>query len=102
MNALNIGSAGAKVTSIGGEVKVIGVTSRGLFLSINQRVFCVSFERWRGPLTINVERPFDSVLGEEVRLSSPRLFFPAIEVDLLTANVWQAPGASAASQSPDE
>jgi hypothetical protein len=102
MNALSIGSAGVKVTSIGGEAKVIGVTSRGLFLSIDQRVLCVSFERWRGPLTINVERPFDSVMGEGVRLSSTRLFFPAIEVDLSTANVWQAPGASAASQSPDE
>jgi hypothetical protein len=102
MNALSIGSAGMKVTSIGGEAKVIGVTSRGLFLSIEQRVLFVSFERWRGPLTINVEQPFDCAIGEGVRLSSTRLIFPAIEVDLSTTNVWQAPAASAASPSPDE
>jgi hypothetical protein len=102
MNALSIGSVGVKVTSIGGEAKVIGVTSRGFFLSIDQRVLFISFERWRGPLTINIEQPFDCAIGEGVRLSSTRLIFPAIEVDLSTANVWQAPAVSAASQSPDE
>jgi hypothetical protein len=100
--ALSIGRAGVKVASSGGEAEVIGVTSRGPFLSLDQRVLFISFERWRGPLTINVERPFDSTIGEGVRLSSTRLIFPAIEVDLSTASVWRAPAASAASPSPDE
>ena len=89
MNAKSIGHMAAKVTSLGGEAKVIGVTSRGLFLSLDRRVLFVSFERWRGPLTINIERAIDCTLGESVRLSATRLIFSTIEVDLSAAKVWQ-------------
>ena len=98
MNAHSIGLAAAQVTSRGGEAKVIGITSRGLFLSIDQRVLFVSVERWRGPLTINVDRTFDCALGDSVRLSPTRLIFPAIEIDLSAAEVWQ-PTAPAIARS---
>jgi hypothetical protein len=89
MNAHSIGLAAAQITSRGGEAKVIGVTSRGLFLSIEQRVLFVSFERWRGPLTINVDEAFDCAIGKAVRMSAARLIFPTIEIDLSAAEVWQ-------------
>lgn len=98
MNAHSIGRAAAKVTSIGGEARVIGVTSRGLFLSIDQRVLFVSFERWRGPLTINVEWPVECATGEVVRLSATRLIFPATKIDLSTAAVWRSPEPSASAR----
>lgn len=68
---------------------VRGVTSRGVFLTIDRRVIFVSIERWRGPLTINVDRPIDCAPGDSVRLSPTRLIFPAFEVELAGAAVWQ-------------
>jgi hypothetical protein len=96
MNATSIGRAAAEITSVGGEAKVIGITSRGLFLAIGRRVLFVSFEQWRGPLTINVERAIDCTISKSVRLSATRLIFSAIEIDLSAAEVWQASEPSSA------
>jgi hypothetical protein len=96
MNAHNIGRVAAHVISIGGEARVIGVTSRGLFLSIDRRILFISFERWRGPLTINIDEPFDCATGKAVRLSATRLIFPTIEIDLSTADVWRPAAPSSA------
>ncbi|MFN8598649.1 MAG: DUF2877 domain-containing protein [Anaerolineae bacterium] len=67
----------------------MGVTSRGVFLAIEQQVLFVSIEHWRGPLTINVEGKLNCAIGDHVRLSPTRLIFPAFEVDLSSAAVWQ-------------
>jgi hypothetical protein len=88
LNVVNIGSIAWQVWQHDQSARVMGVTSRGLFLAIEQRVLFVSFERWRGPLTINVEGPLDCVIGDRVRLSPTRLIFPATEVDLSAVEVW--------------
>ena len=102
MNAHSIGLAAAQITSRGGEAKVMGVTSRGVFLSIEQRVLFVSFERWRGPLTINVDEVFDCAIGEAVRMSAARLVFPTIEIDLSAAEVWQSTPSAIARPIADQ
>ncbi|MBP7688709.1 MAG: DUF2877 domain-containing protein [Thermoflexales bacterium] len=89
MNAISVGRLAAQVIDFGGEAKVIGVTSRGIFLALDRRVLFVSVERWRGPLTITVDSPLVCASGDNVRLSPTRLIFPAFEVDLSTADVWQ-------------
>lgn len=97
MNGLSIGSAAATVTPIDGEAKVIGVTSRGLFLAIKQRVLFISFERWRGPLTITLGRSSEELralkIGDTATFANNRVIFPTIEITLATApeGVWQAP-----------
>lgn len=89
MTAINMGRLAAQVIASGGEAQVIGVTSRGIFLALAQRVLFVSIEPWRGPLTINVDRSLVCLMGDRVRLSATRLIFPAFEVDLSAAEVWQ-------------
>ena len=89
MIATQLGRLAAQGIALGCEATVIGTTSRGIFLARDQRVLFTSFERWRGPWTINVDRPFVCANGDSVRLSPTRLIFPALEVDLSTAAVWQ-------------
>jgi len=89
MTATGIGRVAAQVAAHGGDAQVIGVTSRGIFLALDRRVLFISFERWRGPLTINVDGPLACILGEPARLSASRLIFSATEIDLSTAAVWQ-------------
>jgi hypothetical protein len=80
------------------QARVIGVTSRGLYLlAPPQHIVFVSFERQRSPLTINLDRAFDQLrtieVGATAQLSSTRLIFPAIEFSIfLPANaVWHCP-----------
>lgn len=89
MTATTLGRLAAQIIALGGEAKVIGITSRGIFLTLDRRVLFVSVEHWRGPLTINVDRSFVCTIGDKVRLSSTRLIFPAFEVDLSGAEIWQ-------------
>ena len=96
-NVASIGSIAWQVWQHDQAARVIGVTSRGLFLSIDQRVLFVSFERWRGPLTINLDRSIDQLrtldVGAAAVFSHNRLIFPATEIILSasSADVWQAP-----------
>lgn len=58
-------------------------------MQIASRVIFLTTERYRGPLTINLDRSLVVTNGERVRLSPTRLIFPAVEVDLSAAEVWQ-------------
>jgi hypothetical protein len=97
INVASIGSIAWQVWQRDQPATVIGVTSRGLFLSIDQRVLFVSFEHWRGPLTINLDRSIDQLraldVGAAAVFSSARLIFPATEITLLASAdvMWQAP-----------
>ncbi len=96
-NVASIGSIAWQVWQHDQPARVMGVTSRGLFLSIDQRVLFVSFERWRGPLTITLGRSIDQLraldVGAAAVFSNNRLIFPATEIILSasSADVWQAP-----------
>lgn len=101
-NVASIGSIAWQVWSHDQPATVMGVTSRGLFLAIDQRVLFVSFERWRGPLTITLDRSIDQLraldVGAAAVFTHNRLIFPATEITLTAspAVVWQAPAPMSA------
>ncbi len=92
---------------------VIGVTSRGLFVRIaNDRVIFVSFEPWRGPLTITLQAgslsawPAKQSLetGAVAHISNARLIFPTIDVSIavMPGAIWRYPDAAIPARSIDE
>lgn len=88
--AVTIGRCALANLHAGSTGRVIGVTSRGVFVQLApSRVIFLTAERWRGPLTINVARAVACATGDDVRLAPTRLIFPAFEVDLSAAAVWQ-------------
>ncbi len=95
--ALSIGARAYFACQQSRLARVIGVTSRGLFLLAPQQIIFVSFERYRSPLTINLARSFDRLraieMGALARLSESRLIFPTIafSVTLSTDVVWHCP-----------
>jgi hypothetical protein len=97
LDIASIGSIAWAVWQRDQSARVMGVTSRGLFLSIDQRILFVSFEHWRGPLTITLGRSIDQLgaldIGAAAVFSHNRLIFPATEIILSasSAAVWQAP-----------
>jgi hypothetical protein len=92
-----IGSIAWQVWLIDQPARVMGITSRGLFLAIDQRVLFVSFERWRGPLTITLGRSIEQLrvldVGASAVFSNHRLTFPATPIVLSASatDVWHAP-----------
>jgi hypothetical protein len=98
ISATSIGSTAWDVMTSAHAAKVVGITSRGLFLlAPAQRIVFVSSERYRSPLTINIagslERLRDLEIGASAQFSDSRLIFPLIELSLsLPADaVWHCP-----------
>ena len=94
----SLGMSAWRVAALGGGVRVMGVTSRGLFLLVPLRqIIFVSFERYRSPLTINLGRSFDRLRAIEVnapaQFSDSRLTFPSIDlsISLSVDSVWHCP-----------
>jgi hypothetical protein len=76
----------------------MGATSRGLFLLVPpQQIVFVSFEHYRSPLTINLDRRFDRLsaveTGAAVQFSDTRLIFPSIKAAIALPEdaVWHCP-----------
>jgi hypothetical protein len=96
-NVASIGSMAWQVWQHDQATRVIGVTSRGLFLLIDQRVLFVSLENWRGPLTITLGRSIGQLcaldVGAAAVFSNNRLIFPATPIILSASatEVWHAP-----------
>ena len=98
ISATSIGYAAWCAMTPAYAAKVIGITSHGLFLLVSpQRIIFVSSERYRGPLTINVDRSLDRLhdleIGAPAQFSANRLIVPSIEFSLsLPADaVWHCP-----------
>jgi hypothetical protein len=96
--ATSVGVAAWRAVASERAVRVIGVTTRGLFLlAPPMQIIFVSFERYRSPLTITLDRSGDPLraveAGAEVRFSNARLIFPAtaLSVSLAEDKVWQCP-----------
>ncbi len=80
---------------------IIGLTSRGFFLRpAPDRVFFLSYESQRGPLTITLPSALHALLaqhsltvGTVVRFVANRLILPAIKVAITVSAdiIWQAP-----------
>jgi hypothetical protein len=97
--ACHIGARAYAACQLAHLAKVMGVTSRGLFLLAlpPPQIIFVSFERYRSPLTINLDRSFDQLctveVGTAVALSATQLIFPAIEISILSLedSMWLCP-----------
>jgi hypothetical protein len=105
----SIGAMAWNVATTGCAARVIGVTSRGVFLlAPPQRVVFVSFERYRSPLTINLNRSIDQLcamgVGAAAQFSDARLIFPAIEFSISLSEdvVWHCPLPDSALRPPAE
>lgn len=90
-----IGSVAMETLCAAKTAALFSVTSRGIFLLLhNQRMIFLSFENYRGPLTVTVPggKPFLSNLSpqEPIVCSSQGIHFPGsgIWISTATAEVW--------------
>jgi len=98
ISALSVGLFAQEVIAAGMEATAAGSTSRGIFLltSSNQVVF-LSYETWRGPLTVNLatEHPLLKAipLKTRVQLAPESIHIPdtPVVVDLGASPVWTTP-----------
>jgi hypothetical protein len=95
--ALAIGAAAHEALVEGTEAQILGVTSRGLFLSCPpERVVFLSYETYKGPLTVNIFNAGDIGpglrSGAPVQIRSRTLFFPSTGqvLSLQGAPLWRA------------
>jgi hypothetical protein len=109
ISAIYLGETAWRAASAECEARVLGTTSRGVFLlTPPQQVVFVSLERYRSPLTINLDRSVDRLRaldsGAAARFSAARLIFPSIEcsISLSEAMVWQCPPPAARPRSHAE
>jgi hypothetical protein len=107
--ATSLGALAWQCIEAGGAARVLGVASRGVFLHVPpRRILFVSVERFRSPLTINLDRSVERWRGLEVgaaaHFSSARLIFPSIafSISLPEDSVWQCPLPPSATCSPAE
>ena len=101
ISAVGIGATAWCVAATGCAARVMGIASRGVFLlAPSQQVIFVSSERYRSPLTINLDRFCDRLFAVEVgaaaHFSATRLIFPSIEFAISFSEdaVWQCPPPS--------
>lgn len=83
------------------EAFLVGLTSRGLFVRVgDSRVIFLSFETWRGPLTLTLTEDAVELRslehGSPVRITSGQLVFPdaGVAVTVHSNAVWQQPPPS--------
>lgn len=98
-----------KVLSTPQEASVIGITSRGLFLSVGpRRIIFLSFETYKGPLTLNLEgeisslRRLDQNRPAEIRDGLIRFPSPGITIHTANAEIWDLPPRPSSVLSPPE
>jgi len=84
------------------EGSVLGLTSRGIFIKTeNKWLKFLSFESFRGPLTINLPMSGDSILpisrGMNLRITARQIVFPDADLVISVQNpvVWQPQPPSA-------
>jgi hypothetical protein len=105
ISASSLGAAAWCVAKSECAARVVGVTSRGLFLlAPPQRIIFVSFERYRSPLTINLDRSCDRLRTIDVaavaQFFDTRLIFPSIDFSISFSEemVWRCPLPELASR----
>ncbi len=96
--ASSLGVLAYEARQASNPARVVGVTSRGIFLLVPPRqIVFVSVERYRSPLTINLERALERLraleIGALAQFSGARLIFPSIElfISLSADVVWHCP-----------
>ncbi len=99
-----LGSLASQALSTDQDAVVWGSTSRGIFLHLASGwIVFLSFERFRGPLTLNGD-PNPSLFqaigpGLPVQIHSKTLHFGSLRIEIATHNaqIWSAPPRSATS-----
>jgi len=109
LSALACGAMASEALSAACQARLVGVTSRGLFLLLDSdRVVFLSGEAYRGPLTINLGRDMARLAeleaGAPLRLEAHRLVFPAVDLALAWADApgWMPPAVDAPALPPGE
>jgi hypothetical protein len=94
--AMSIGNIAFDSLSTDQEGSVMGITSRGIFIKTSDKwLKFLSFESYRGPLTINLPLGEGSSLpinrGTKVLTSPKKIVFPVVdlEVSIQYSEVWQ-------------
>jgi hypothetical protein len=97
INAISQGCIAHEILASGAPTKIIGSTSRGLFMLASAReVIFLSYETWRSPITVNLGRVYAKLrqaeAGAAVQLSELAITIPSLKVaiDLSRAPVWAA------------
>ncbi|MEW5868480.1 MAG: DUF2877 domain-containing protein [Chloroflexota bacterium] len=104
-----IGSAAQSALVRASQASVLGVTSRGIFLSLPpHRVVFLSYETYRGPLTLNLQGDVQALqrLSSHfpVQVTPDRIAFPSLGLVLRygqSAN-WAAPAPPQKRLNPDQ
>ncbi len=93
-----IGNLASEIISTEQTADVFGVTSRGVFVKfINNKMIFLSFEDYRGPLTVNLSGDTQPLInlstGETVAISQEGFSFPDSDISItkLNAKVWKPP-----------
>lgn len=104
-----MGSIARQILAGDQVASVMGVSSRGVFLQLpGGWVLFLSFEKYRGPLTINlVVNGFDLAQcqkGAELEIYPGRLSFPVmgLEIDYRDAIIWKPPDLPGRLLLPDQ
>lgn len=88
---------------------ITGVTSRGIFIQLDTgRVLFLSFERFRGPLTLNLSG--DTSMLKLLDYKSPvviqdgkiTVIYSGLEINYSHAQIWEAPLRSGSLLSPED
>jgi len=99
-----LGGKALEILATGREARIMGATSRGLFLQtggpdIDPWLCFVSWEPWRGPLTLNVPERVDGLgPGDPARLGPGRLVLPGVDLEWSADRLWE-PGPPPPSDS---
>lgn len=105
----SIGYAALKGLSFPVTGRVNGSTSKGVFVLIApQRVFFLSYEPHRGPLTLNLAprpaEPLPVYIGQEVHIEADEISLPTLNthIHLSNENLWLPPAPPARIRSREE
>jgi hypothetical protein len=104
-----MGSLAMHLFSIGRIATVFGINDRGLFLKFdNDRMIFLSFEKYRGPLTVNLKGDIHLLSncspGETAFVSRDEMLFSdlAIRIPTSPAKIWTPPLPTGIPLSTDE
>ncbi len=93
MKVRAIGQVAGEIIEQEQEFRLLGISSRGLFMTCSARVLFLSNEAYRGPLTLNLEggsKEIQEQVGNTVRIQPERIWFPGsgLQISIAGAEVW--------------
>ena len=106
--AASIGQMAFQVLSENREAFVIGTTSHGVFIRAGDRIIFISFEAYRGPLTLTLNPPTNRLrsvtAGSTAIISSGRLILPSADtiISVERGDMWRPANAGHPARTPAE